>query len=201
MDFNLTQIEEDPNHCWNRMTPLQLQRFEDRYYARIEKEMQRVIRIAELEDHKLAVKAMKEQKYVFKVVAIFQRIGRLHEHDLDDKMIRFHGRSVGNDIHDLPRIWTGYESKRSIEQPCPEYKHCNEHFWPRQYAGEQIIRHIIAHKGIEFDILEKMLNKFRQVHRVTPEENRNLMKYQSSYTFVDPETSYEQAGIILVKQE
>lgn len=225
MDSNLTQVEANPIGCWERMTPLQLQYFENRYYARIEKEAQRELRKVELEEtkrrkrvarewvrthralQKVAEKDQRKQdrevkrgeKTLRKITALFQRISTLHTYEITDEMIRYHGRSIGNDIHDLPVHWTGWESEQSISQHAKGYKHCNEHFWPRQYAGEQIVKHIIENNGIEFDDLFEMLLKFRRVHRVTSEENRRLMKFQSAYTFTDPNTSYNQAGIKLVK--
>ena len=118
----------------------------------------------------------------------------------DDDIAHYHARSVGNDIHDLPSVWTGYESEASIASKGKNgYTHSNEHFYPRQYAGAQIVKHIIEHQGIGFTKLLELLDKFRQVHRVTPTENRSLMKYQAVESFVDPETSYDQAGIKLVK--
>jgi len=202
MNSTLSQIEKNPELCWRRMTPLELQRFEEKYYARIEREAQQKVTLAMINEHKLAAIAEKKRKYETKVLMIAQRITHLHEHSLTDEMIRYHGRSVGNDIHDLSRIWTGYESEESIAQKMVlGYKHCDEHFWPRQYAGEYIVKCVCLNAGISFEYLVTLLNKFRQVHRVTPEENRRLMKYQHTSVFTTPEDAYEQAGVILIKQK
>jgi len=202
MDFNLTQIEADPINCWNRMTPLQLERFEDKFYARIEKMAQREIRSQEEKDKRDLRKTNKRLKYTRKVFAMYTRIHTIWVATHDDDIAHYHARSIGNDIHDLPTIWTGLESEASIASKGTKgYSHSNEHFYPRQYAGLQIVKHIIEHKGINFTRLLEFLDKFRQVHHVTPEENRKLMKYQSAYVFSTPEIAYKQAGIVLVKQE
>jgi hypothetical protein len=221
MKFNLTQIENDPTYCFDNMTETELRNFETSYYNRIarkaDQEVKRRIRAEEKqakEQLRIALREQKErqiqeerrvreenkrQTYNDKVLALYHRISHLHTFEHTPDFVSYHGRCIGNTIHDLPVVWTGYESVKSIEsrKQDPKYKPCNEHFYPRQWAGGYIINHIINNRGITLAALMRIIEVFRQVHKVTPRENRILMKYQSATDFVTPKHAYDSAGIVL----
>jgi hypothetical protein len=45
------------------------------------------------------------------------------------------------------------------------------------------------------EMLQRYLNCCGQFNYVLPEENKRLVKYQKTHTFISPEDAYEQAGI------
>lgn len=194
MKYTLAQIEENPIKCFESMTARELQKFEEGYYKRIRREADRVLKLRKEQEIRDMREEYKQQVYQNKVLALYHRIAHLHLFDESEEFISFHGRCVGNTIHDLPAIWTGFMSANAIStEEC-----CNEHFYPRQWSGEYIVNYILKNKGISVQALRRILDVFRLVHKVTPTENRELMKHQNSDEFISPKRSYEQAGIQLI---
>jgi len=100
------------------------------------------------------------------------------------------GRTISNEIHDLPKIWTGYQSQASIESE----KFVYEHFYPRQHAGEFIVEEYIR-LGDDFTIsyLVELIRQFCSVHKTTKKENEDLMKYQTKENLFKWKKSYKKA--------
>jgi len=76
--------------------------------------------------------------------------------------------------------------------------HCEEHYWPRLWAGVQIVKTQLRGE-LSFYKLVNLLEKFTHIHRVTKEENRILERFQQCKSFISPEHAYESAGIQLVR--
>lgn len=141
-----------------------------------------------------------------RVDAIWSRIGTLWKLDNTRSLKKYHARSMGTDIHDFPSIWSGLESEKSLilreeaKNKGNKYHGCREHYYPRQWAGAEIIERIIC-EGPNFTKLDlaTMICKFSQVHIVTQKENQILLPYQTTIGFEGPQEAYESAGILLVR--
>lgn len=126
---------------------------------------------------------------------------------LSQLLVKHRGRSIGNNIFDLPDVFTGYESAASIKMRnmVPYYKPCLEHFNPRQWNGERlsatICEYIERGDELTFQVWAHMVHKSCFVHKVTPEENQRLVEFQKSHLFAGPTESYNQAGIELTLVE
>ena len=136
---------------------------------------------------------------------IHGRIRHIHQQPNTHEYIVKHGRSIANDLHDLPFIFSGFESEASIAAANDEitgkrYSPCFDHYYPRLLAGVRIAK--CVHQ-LKYDFthatLVKMVHEFSHVHKVTSEENTRLRPFQRLDTFVSPEDAYNKAGIKLVQ--
>lgn len=137
---------------------------------------------------------------------IHGRVRYIHEQPDTHEYIVRHGRAIANDLHDLPFVFSGYESEASIEashvakKAGRKYEPCFDHFHPRLLTGIRIVKHIHTLKhDFSHAILTKMLYEFSHVHKVTSEENTRLRPFQRIDTFVSPEDAYSKANIKLVQ--
>lgn len=89
-------------------------------------------------------------------------------------------RKIGSAIYDLPERFSGMVSTSLVDDyGYLSGKRCSEHFYSRQRCGHRIIRaYECGELTLEFCI--DLLNKYRQVHWVTPQENTALSKIQNS---------------------
>lgn len=110
----------------------------------------------------------------------------VYKNEMTNEEFARHARDLGNTIHDLPYRWTGYETQASIDSKG----RCKEHFYPRQWAGCQIMTFIFENEGITFTELRRFFDIFRQVHYTTSDENRRLMPLQEAATFTDWKEAY-----------
>lgn len=106
------------------------------------------------------------------------------------------GRTISNEIHDLPKIWSGYQSQSSIDTG----KFVYEHFYARQNAGEFVVEEYIR-LGDDFTIsyLVELLQKFCSVHKATKQENEDLKKEQTKEGLFEWKKSYKAAVSKMVK--
>lgn len=200
--FTLEELTEQPSLI-GTMNLEQIEQFKKDYYRKripirkLLNEREHDIRAAISHNEKL-------NKLYGHIFSLYYRIqGALMQPGVEN-FIPNHGRSVGNTIHDITSIWSGLESKESVirranaKENGEKYDHCEEHFWPRQWAGETIMEAALMYKD-KFDLcmLTKLLYKFCHVHRVTKEENRRLMEHQGVHVFESPEEAYARAGIEL----
>ncbi len=126
-----------------------------------------------------------------------------------DEQLSDWGRQLGNSIYDFGSVWTGLMSvslrdailhSKSTGEDIPKNdKPCCEHFLPRQFAGESIIKMVCDNRGMSLDFFIEVVEDFRWVHKVTKYENNKLIEFQNSSTFIDWQTSYRQAGIEMVR--
>lgn len=200
MNYTTENIEENPAIV-NEMTTEDIAAFKQ-YYLNKRISVRPLIekRTAELKRLEIYAKRM---NYTYEhIEAIWFMIkGMLDHHDPISRIPRF-GRLIGNGIHDMPHMWTGFESVESIKSRKEKQGYCptDEHFYPRQYAGEYIMRRAIR-DGDEFTMktLARLLYKFCRVNKVTKQENNRLTQYQKADTFSYPKRSYRQAEITLEK--
>lgn len=151
---------------------------------------------------------MNNIKNKVKLTAFYHRMVGLHHardtithtSNVDDLAIKYHGRSVGNDLFDFASVYTGYMSlqcKREV-QSDPNFKPVSDHYWPRQWCGEYIARRfLIDEELLSFQDFSNMVYKYSHTHLVTRKENQLLKRFQTADTFSDPWVSYMNAGIIL----
>lgn len=81
-------------------------------------------------------------------------------------------RNIGSAIFDMPHQWTGYQTIDSIGMNSRE--RCNEHFYPRQWAGELVLNYVLQNNGITINRLYDLCQVLIQVHYTTREENNRL---------------------------
>lgn len=153
----------------------------------------------------------RKEKIIRIIRACHHRLSHLHEFEQTPDLVQHHARNVSNDIHDLPVIWTGYESKLSlIKRESSLYKPRKEHFFPRQWAGEKIVRETLKHEPITLQLLFSMFFMFCHVHQVTKEENDRLRPFQRPEVFEYDDSndwlkfasaSYQNANITLIDCE
>jgi len=135
--------------------------------------------------------------------AIFDRIAHLHTIKRTGRLISRHARSIAEDLHDFPAIWSGLESSESLiaRSRKKTYKPCREHYWPRQCSGVTIMNSIFNPIFTQLS-LAKLIYKFTKVHLVTKDENQRLKPLQKTAVFLHhnkPAISYRAAGITLVR--
>lgn len=98
-------------------------------------------------------------------------------------------------------LWTGSISVGALKalatsQKPKAVKLTKDHHYPRKVAAAELF----ALNWTEVDdpaaeMLQRYLNCYGQFNYVLPEENKRLVKYQKTHTFISPEVAYEQAGI------
>lgn len=151
-------------------------------------------------------KAAETAKNIFrKVKSMWDRVGHLYLIDDAQDHISLHARSISNDLHDVQEIWSGYESVSIVEMRekkgrVPPSMICNEHYYPRQLSGTNIVNKILTSRGsYSFNEFCADVCEACHVHRVTPEENQKLRPYQVLDSFTNPRKSYLLAGVELMK--
>lgn len=117
-------------------------------------------------------------------------------------------RNIGNMIHDLPKVYTGLMSFElwKILQLSPALKKVVfEHFYPRSVVGGRDVLELaftmITSVG-KFAVKDmvNVLYSCSQGNKTTQDENlKSLPPFQKEDTFIDPPTSYHEAGIVLVR--
>lgn len=91
-----------------------------------------------------------------------------------------YARMFANDIHDMSTIWTGYASPTCVQKKLknPSYKPTKDHFHSRQRGGEKLVHLMIKYFGKgkvpPFKEVKAIVDKYREVHYVTTEENNRL---------------------------
>mgnify|MGYP006269269801 CR=1 FL=1 len=115
---------------------------------------------------------------------------------------------VGAALWYLPQsdaLWTGFLSSAALQAlaSAPEPKSVKltkDHHYPRKVAAAELFA--IAWQELP-DAAIEVGNRYLQVYGrfnyVLPEENKRLVKYQKTHSFVSPEVAYQQAGIALHK--
>lgn len=116
-----------------------------------------------------------------------------------------YARMFANDIHDMSTIWTGYASTAAVQRKLkdPSYKPTKDHFHSRQRGGELLVRLMLECYGQgklpAFTDIKKIVDKYREVHYVTAEENnklKNLMVVPCTH-----KQAYSQAKIKIIHAE
>ena len=100
-------------------------------------------------------------------------------------------------------LWTGEISVEALKalaessQP-KKVKLTKDHHYPRKVAAAELF---LLNWSVIEDPAEEVLNRYLscygQYNFVLPEENKRLVKYQKTKSFISPEQAYEQAGIQL----
>lgn len=122
---------------------------------------------------------------------------RAPEH-LRNKVREKHARAIGQTIYDLPARFTGKVSTSLIDDHgFYNGKKCLEHFYSRLRSGRRIVS-LFEEGTLTFDLLVSYLNKYRQVHWVTPAENIALSAIQNSNPHLSHVEHYELCNIRLV---
>lgn len=126
----------------------------------------------------------------------------MSDEQMQDFVARRLQRSIGNDIHDISKIFIGVESVENVEARNNGLKcNCDEHFFPRTgYSGPMMMQKALD-MGPDYSIEDFILDvfKYSQVVKTTPDENRRLMAHQERDKFVSPVESYEAAGVRLIR--
>ncbi len=115
-------------------------------------------------------------------------------------------RMISNAIYEMSTIRSGLISKEAI-RACLEgrqKKPTEEHYFSRQEGGESIIRYVEQQRKeklpLDFAHIKQLVDRFRNVHLVSTEENRKLdtfLRKNKNY-HGQWEKTYEAVGIELV---
>jgi hypothetical protein len=100
-------------------------------------------------------------------------------------------------------LWTGcisIEALRALaESSSPKtVKLTKDHHYPRKVAAAELFAmdwSVVADPAAA--LLERYLHAYGQFNYVLPEENKRLVKFQKTHSFVLPDHAYRQAGIEL----
>ena len=106
-----------------------IEAFEQKYYRKQIRHARNVInkRKQEINDNMQYVKRM-NNAYEHIECIWFMLQGMLAHHDPEHRVNRF-GRLIGNAIHDMPHIWSGMESEKSLQarSKSKKYNPTDEH--------------------------------------------------------------------------
>lgn len=100
-------------------------------------------------------------------------------------------------------LWTGAVSVAALTvlgeslQP-KKVKLTKDHHYPRKFSAMELFN--LDWSAIESpaeEVTSRYLERYGQFNYVLPEENKQLVKYQRSHTFVSPSHAYQEAGIEL----
>ncbi len=114
---------------------------------------------------------------------------------------------VGAAIFYLPQpkeFYTGKTSLKAIEalensENSIGVKLTKEHRYPRKIAAKELFElNWINVKEPYKEVLDRYTSKYGLYNYVLPTENKRLTPYQKADVFIDPNHSYEQAGITLL---
>ena len=102
-------------------------------------------------------------------------------------------------------LWTGMISvdalRAFVSAAEPKVvKLTKDHHYPRKVAASELLAldwSLIDSPADE--VLQRYLSRYGRFNYVLPEENKRLVKYQKTRTFVSPEHSYASAGIELIR--
>ena len=102
-------------------------------------------------------------------------------------------------------LWTGMISVDALKAfvgtaGSKAVKLTKDHHYPRKVAASELFAldwSLIDDPAAE--VLQRYLNRYGRFNYVLPEENKRLVKYQKTRTFVSPEHSYASAGIELIR--
>ena len=144
----------------------------------------------------------KVESLILNIEAIFHRVANVYEQPNTHTIAIRHARSIANDIHDLPAVFSGNESARSLaaRKKNPSYVPCKDHFYPRLWSGLQIVDQIYLYReNFKPSLLAEMLYNFCHVNYVTDEENNHLRQFQTVDSFTTPNKTYKKANIKLQK--
>jgi len=114
---------------------------------------------------------------------------------------------VGAALWYLPQsneLWTGCISvgavKEFVNSSEPKsVKLTKDHHYPRKVSAAELFS--LDWRKIENPVAEvhnRYVERYGQYNYVLPLENKKLVKYQKTNTFISPEESYRQAGIKLL---
>lgn len=110
--------------------------------------------------------------------------------------LKYNGRNIGVLIYEHSCTYTGLTSEAAlIEKFNDGNDWCKEHIWPRQLAGEALLKHFTQVKRVTRPAVAKAILPYTIVNRVTKNENALLKPFQKRRTFVSPETAYKEAGV------
>ncbi len=120
---------------------------------------------------------------------------------------RFIETVIGAAVWYLPEVeecWTGMMSLAALRSHHPnsggEPKLTKDHEYPRKLAAAELLARTEGESSEwSATLFELYLTKYGRYNYVTPQENKALMRYQKQGVFEDPATSYEDAGIRLLK--
>ncbi|MEI6077801.1 MAG: hypothetical protein WCS94_19620 [Verrucomicrobiota bacterium] len=110
---------------------------------------------------------------------------------------------IGAAIWYIPKpkdAWTGKISRKSLEALHPKsgysnFKLSEEHVYPRKVAASMLLRDAsLTSQTMEVIFREQ----YGRLHYITPEENKNVIRYQRAEVFSSPEEAYRNAGILLI---
>ena len=106
-------------------------------------------------------------------------------------------RIIGNSVHDLTKIWSGYISStalRSLIEDNSTYI-THDHYLSRLQSGKNIVKRF-SEGIIPFDVFINIMFEACYVHKITKDENNKIIQLQNSG--MSWQRCYISAGIDLI---
>jgi hypothetical protein len=131
---------------------------------------------------------------------------RYHKRGMTPEEVRMSGRLLSTHIFEFTSVYSGMTSRAALLEKYEQYKlgkqgtsWTEEHMFPRQLAGKQLVEEVLDGTIYDFNSLLAQVTVFSQVHQVTSNENQLLKRHQRLGTFTNWKTAYKKAGIELLK--
>ena len=142
------------------------------------------------------------------IAELVQKMQPMYQAETTSEYQRNHiETTVGAGIWYIPNseLWTGRVSLVAIKSFHPlsnviEPKLTKDHQYPRKVAARKLLECDWSQiKNPEERLTRMYVEEFGTFTLVTPQENRDLMKYQKADVFTTPQKAYHQAGITLLQ--
>ena len=120
-----------------------------------------------------------------KIYVLYQHVSSTHAHygNMTQNQLDCAARMIGNTIHDLTKVWSGYISYFGLEYIIKHNKPfaslASDHYNSRLQSGKQIISLFKKFGNIPFDSFYNLIFESCFVHKILQSENNKLIKHQS----------------------
>lgn len=106
-------------------------------------------------------------------------------------------RIIGNSVHDLTKIWSGYISQKALKALIEGNSSIitHDHFLSRLQSGKHVVQ-LFSKGNIPFDMFCTIMFEACFVHKITKDENNRLIQLQNSG--LSWQSCYINAGVDLV---
>lgn len=103
---------------------------------------------------------------------------------MNQNQLDYSARIIGNSVHDLSKIWSGYVSYNGLKSILNNKETfsslASDHYKSRLQSGKQIINLFQKFEHIPFDYFSNIIFEACFVHKILKTENSKLIKSQSS---------------------
>lgn len=127
------------------------------------------------------------QKDFDKIMVLYQHLVQTSPlyQNMSQSQMNYVARIIGNTVHDLTKIWSGYISNEALRQMISDnndQKITHDHYLSRLQSGKQIVQYFNNSNNISFDEFLNLIFEACYVHKITKSENSKLIQHQNTGT-------------------